>query len=158
MKSRLSCLGLLILAVILAGCATLPKGMEPPRVNIAHVSPKEIKVFEQVFEMQLRIQNRNEMELLIRGLVFDLELNDKPFATGVSNQTVTLGPLSSEMIHVEAITNTWDLLGQVIEGQKAGLAKVKYRLRGKFYVSSPGVTLPFDENGEIEIPLDRSKP
>jgi hypothetical protein len=35
---------------------------------------------------------------------------------------------------------------------------VKYRFRGRIYVSSPGVKLPFDESGEIEIPLDRSKP
>jgi LEA14-like dessication related protein len=155
-KGKTFYLTLIVLFVIVTGlgCAALDSGLERPRVNIANVTPKEIKPFEQVFDLELRIQNRNDSELVINGLILDLEINDKPFATGISNQTLTLSRLSSDVIHAQATTSTWDMLRQIVEAQRTGFARVKYRLRGKIFAGSPNVKLPFDETGEIEIPFE----
>jgi hypothetical protein len=64
--------------------------MERPRINIANIVPREIKLFEQVFDLELRIQNPNDTPLAVNGLAFELELNDKRFATGVSNQSLVI--------------------------------------------------------------------
>jgi LEA14-like dessication related protein len=146
---------LIILAAL--GCAALRSGVEWPRVNIANVTPKEIKLFEQVFDLELRIHNRNDSELVVTGLILDLDINDKPFATGISNQTLTIDRLSSDVIHVQATTSTWDMLRQIMETQRIGLARVKYRLRGKIFERSSNKKLPFDDTGEIEIPLEHPK-
>jgi len=37
--------------------------MERPRINIANVIPRDIKLFEQVFDLELRIQNPNDTPL-----------------------------------------------------------------------------------------------
>jgi hypothetical protein len=42
--------------------------MERPRINIANVIPRDIKLFEQVFDLELRIQNPNDTPLEINGL------------------------------------------------------------------------------------------
>lgn len=159
MKGKTFYLTLIVFFVIVTGwgCAALYSGLERPRVNIANVTPKEIKPFEQVFDLELRIQNRNDSELVINGLVLDLEINDKPFATGISNQTLTISRLSSDVIHAQATTSTWDMLRQIVEVQRTGFTRVKYRLRGKIFAGTPNVKLPFDETGEIEIPFERPK-
>ena len=92
--------------------------MERPRINIANVMPRDIKLFEQVFDLELRIQNPNDTPLEVNGLAFELELNDKRFATGVSNQSLVIDRLSSDVIHVEAITTLVGFLRQVAEYQQ----------------------------------------
>ena len=148
-----------LLGVIMGtGCAGHQSDVERPRINIANVMPKEIKVFEQVFDLDLRIQNRSDSDLVISGVAFDLEVNDCPFAAGVSNQHLTIARLSSDVVRVQAFTSTWDLLRQVSEAQRTGLPRVKYHLKGTIFVDSPTVKLRFHETGEIEIPVDRPKP
>ena len=110
MKGMALWLCLMILGFCLVGCAGLYGSMERPHINIANVMPREIKLFEQVFDLELRIQNPNDSALTINGLAFELDINDKRFATGVSNQTVTIDRLSSDTVRVEAITTLWGFL------------------------------------------------
>ena len=143
-------IGLWVVLVSMVGCATF-QGMEPPRINIANVKAKEIKLFEQIFDLELRIQNPNERDLVVNGLTFSLESNDQPFATGVSNQEITIEHFSSKVIQVEAITSLTGILRQIASAQRSGLARVRYRIKGTLHTRSPGGKLPFDDSGEIEV-------
>jgi LEA14-like dessication related protein len=69
---------------LLAGCAHLLGTADNPRVNIASLTPKDMKLFEQVFFMELRVMNPGDKELIINGLAFNLEVNGQTFARGVS--------------------------------------------------------------------------
>lgn len=138
----------------LAGCSGLFRALERPRINIANITAREVKVFEQVFELELRIQNPNDLPLEINGLVFEMEVNDKRFATGVSNQNVTVDRLSSAVIRVEAITTLWGLLRQIAEYQQTQTPRVTYRIKGSIYSGSPSVRLPFDDSGEFTVPIE----
>ncbi|MBP1716382.1 MAG: Succinylglutamate desuccinylase/aspartoacylase (Modular protein), partial [Deltaproteobacteria bacterium] len=118
MKRRFSFLLLALAAVsFLAGCAHLFGRAEAPRVNIANIVPKEVKLFEQVFSLDLRVMNPTNREITIRGVVFDLEVNGQPFARGVSNLTTTIGPFASEILQVEAVTTLASLLRQIVQAQ-----------------------------------------
>ena len=44
-----------------------PAEIEPPKISIANIAPKDFTIFEQRFDVQLRIQNPNEKELGING-------------------------------------------------------------------------------------------
>jgi LEA14-like dessication related protein len=151
------CLCVLALGINLTGCAGLFQTMENPRINIANIAPKEIKLFEQVFDVELRIQNPNDSPLPINGLELELQINDKRFATGVSNQNVTVDRLSSAVIHVEAVTSLWGVLRQVAEIQNTRTPQVRYRIKGRIFSDSPSMRLSFDDSGEIKIPLEPSK-
>jgi LEA14-like dessication related protein len=127
--------------------------MEPPRINLVNVTPKEIKLFEQVFDLELRVQNPNEAALSINGLAFELEINDKRFATGVSNENVTVDGFSSLVIHAQAVTTSWGFLQQIAQLQRTGTPLGTYRIRGAIYSGSPSVKLPFDNSGEFKPPV-----
>ena len=157
MKWIALCLCLLILGSSLIGCSGLFRTMERPRINIVNVTPKEFKLFEQVFDVELRVQNPNESALSINGLAFELEINDRQFATGVSDESATVDRLSSLVIHVQAVTSISGILQQIAHLQRTGTPLVTYRIKGIIYSGSPSVKLRFDDSGEIKIPIEPAK-
>ena len=148
---------LVALGFLLANCAAFQQNMERPRINIANIMPREIKLFEQVFDLELRIQNPNDTPLEVNGLAFDLEINGKRFATGVSNQSLVIDRLSSDVVRVEAITTLVGFLRQVAEYQQTQSPRLSYRIKGSVYSGSAGTKLHFDDSGEIKIPLEPPK-
>ncbi len=154
MKRSPFLLCLVALLFLLAHCSGLYQSVERPRINIANVVPRDIKLFEQVFDLELRIQNPNDTPLEVNGLAFELELNDKRFATGVSNQSLVIDRLSSDVIHVQAITTLVGFLRQVAEYQQTQDPRVTYRIKGSIYSGSPSIKVHFDDSGEIKIPIE----
>ena len=155
---RLSCYTCaIVLAFGFAGCTWMGTSLERPRINIANVTPTEIKLFEQLFDLELRIQNPNDSPLVLNGLSFELDINEKPFASGLSDQNVTIGRFSSGIIHVQAITSLWSFLRQVAELQKTGMPRVAYRIKGAIYAGPSSIKLRFDDAGEIQIPVEPKK-
>ena len=53
------------MALFVAACSTMPKDFEPPRVHITDMTAKDVAIFEQRFDVKLRIQNPNNI-LIIR--------------------------------------------------------------------------------------------
>ncbi len=146
----------LTVMLCLTACATVPSDIDPPKISIANIAPKDVAVFEQVFDVRLRIQNPNDQELGINGLKFDIELNDKEFGNGMSGQQVTVPRFASEMVNVEVITSLGSFLRQFQELNKSGVGKVRYRLKGTAYVVSPrSFKLPFDAKGEVDLSLSQ---
>lgn len=138
--------------VLMASCSTMPKDFETPRVNIADLTPKDMAIFEQRFDVKLRIQNPNNVDLSINGLRFDIELNEREFANGMSGQRVTVPRFGSEVVDVEVFTTLASFLRQVQDLNAGTGQKVRYRLKGTAFVDSPGTfKAPFDESGEIDL-------
>lgn len=143
---------ILIAAILLlAGCASLFWMGEKPRIDIVNIIPREMRLMEQTFLMELRIQNPTETDLDITGLAFDLEINGQPFARGVSNQSLKVERLSTRVVQVEAYTGLISILRQLSEARKGSYASgFKYRLKGSVYSGSPSFRIPFDETGEFK--------
>jgi LEA14-like dessication related protein len=140
------------MGVLVAACSSMPKDFEAPKVHIADMTPKDMTLFEQRFDVKLRIQNANDADLGITGLRFDIELNNREFANGMSGQHVTVPRFGSELVDVEVFTTLASFLRQVQELNAGEGQKMKYRLKGTAFVESPGIfKAPFDEQGEIEL-------
>jgi len=147
----------MVLLVVLSvtSCSTLPKDFETPRVNIANLTPKDMALFEQRFDVQLRIQNPNDMDLVIKGIRCDIDLNDREFGNGLSGENVTIPRFGSEIVNVEVITSLGSFLRQVQDLSNSPGSKFRYRLKGTAFVESPSnFKVPFDEKGEIDLNLD----
>jgi LEA14-like dessication related protein len=124
---------------------------EKPRVDIVNIIPKEMRLMEQTFLMELRIQNPTETDMDITGLAFDLEINGQLFARGVSNQSLKVERLSTKILQVEAYTGLTSILRQFAEAIKGSYTSgFKYRLKGSVYSGSPSIRIPFDETGEFK--------
>ncbi len=150
MQSIIRFTGLIVAAVFITGCSGLMLSAERPRFNIANIQPRELKLMEQVFTMDLRIQNPSASPIDIKGLVFNLEINDIPFASGVSDKHLTIPPFTARIHQVEAVTTLASLLHQISQAQKhTDDMKLKYRLKGTIHTGSVPARIPFDEAGEI---------
>jgi LEA14-like dessication related protein len=132
----------------------MPKEYEMLRVHIADMTAKDMAIFEQRFDVKLRIQNPNDVDFSINGLRFGLELNEREFADGMSGQRLVVPRFGSEVVNVEVFTTLTSFLRQVQGLGGEASPKVRYRLKGTAFVDSPGTfKAPFDENGEIDLNL-----
>jgi LEA14-like dessication related protein len=141
-----------VLAVLLvSSCATGDIDL-PPEVSLADLRPEQAGLFEQRVRATLRIRNPNDGALPIDGTRFALELNGQPFATGFSDQRLTVPRLSEATIEATAVVSTLDLMRQIIAAPLQG--GFAYRLTGTAFVDSAAgrKAVPFEQNGKLNFP------
>ncbi len=140
----------LVIAMTLGGCAGLPPGAQAPAVTISDFGVGNAGLFEQQYNLKLRIQNPNPAEFRVDGMAFDLEINDQQFARGVGNQMVTVPRYGSAFMPVEAISTLGGLMkqfGRIAQGDKPIF---KYRLKGNLSIAG-GTRIPFEQRGEFDF-------
>ena len=142
-------LGLLIAA---SGCAGIGPGqrVEPPEVRLADLEFVDAGLFEQRFRMILRVRNPNDFDLPINGLRFALDINDGPFASGLSNRSVTVPRLGEQTVTVDATTTLLDIVQQFMA--LSSREALNYRMIGTAFLR--GVArreVPFEQSGSFRM-------
>ena len=142
-----------LLAVLtLAGCAGIGKPLETPRVSLSNIQVQESKGMETAFLVQLRVANPNDVDLDIKGVDCDLEINGKPFAYGISNAQVKVPAFGSETIPVTVYSSVLDIIKGLFGLQQR--EDLSYQVKGKVRMAGGGFmpsTLPFDSQGTVSI-------
>ena len=143
-----------LLALVLTGCASLTVQPESPNVSIANLELQEFTLFEQRYRLHLRIQNPNDFDLAMNGMSYKLKLNGRKFATGVSDQEVTVPAFGEEVITVNVVSNLARVIEQLREVGKGkdGTPSLRYELKGQIGLGSLGIRLPFSQEGDLEMP------
>jgi LEA14-like dessication related protein len=137
---------------LLAGCAGVGRQLEPPRISLAQIQVQEFTGLEAVFQIKLRVLNTNDMDLEVKGIEADLEINGKPFATGVSRAAVNLPAFGTRLVPVTVYSSVVDIVKGIHGLQKA--EQLKYRLNGKLRVSGENLmstALPFESEGQVTL-------
>ena len=140
------------LALAAAGCAGggFGGGLEPPEVTLADIEFVGAGLFEQRLGLVLRMRNPNKEDLPIDGLRVRLEIDDKPFASGMSNEDVTIPGLGEETVTVEAVSATTDVLNQL--RRMTGFQDIDYAIAGTAFLSGSGERrLPFEQDGTVRL-------
>lgn len=141
------------LTLAVTACSTMPPDFETPKFGIANIAPKDVAIFEQRFDIQLRIQNPNNFDLGINGMRFEIDLNEKAFGNGMSGQALTVPRFGSEVLTAEVTTGIDSFLRQM-QGVSSGITNVRYRLKGKAFAQAPSsFTISFDQSGEVDLNL-----
>ena len=131
------------LLVATAGCASWFMKGEPPEVLVTNMTPLEATAFEQRLQVDLRIRNPNDFDLLVTGIDFTLTLNGKRLARGLSNKDITVPRLSDAVVTVQTSTSTFDVVRQLLSfSQKQDLS---YGITGLLHLKDG--RLPFDNSG-----------
>ncbi len=130
----------------------LPSRFESPKLTLAGISLIEVGLFEQRFNLRLRVQNPNERELPLQALIYEVEINDRPFGSGVARKPVTIPGFGSAVVEVEMVSNLASVLRQLGELDKNGASRLRYRLRGNAVIGPHGSRVPFQQTGEVGIP------
>jgi len=142
----------LLALLVLAGCASLST-LEPPEVRVTSLELLEPAQgsLEQRFAVGLRLINPNNRALTVDGLDFDLDLNGRRLARGVTNRAFELPRLGEAETSIIVTTSLFDLLRQALEiGSRADMAGMDYELRGRVHLGSGFVrTVPFSHRGTL---------
>jgi LEA14-like dessication related protein len=142
----------LISIQLLTGCAGVGRHLEPPRISLARIQVQEFTGLEAVFQIKLRVFNTNDIDLNVKGIEADLEINGKPFATGVSQAAVNIPSFGTELVPVTVYSSVVDIVKGIHGLQKT--EQLKYRLKGRLRVSGKSLmstTLPFESTGQVTL-------
>jgi len=151
MPSSLARILVLILALAVAGCASV-SALEAPEVRVTSLQMLEPLPgsLEQRFAVGLRVINPNNRAIAVDGLDFELDLNDRRLARGVTNNPFELPRLGEADTLVVVTTSVFDVLRQAIDLAARPDAAMDYRLRGRLHLGSGFVrTVPFDHRGKL---------
>jgi LEA14-like dessication related protein len=138
--------------LLLAGCAGIGKPLEPPRVSLAGIRVEAFTGFETVFQIQLRVINTNDVDLKVKGIEAELEINGQSFATGVSNTPVKIPSFGTELVTVKVYSSVINMFKSVYGLHDS--EELKYRLNGKLRVAGDNAlatTLPFESEGVVTL-------
>jgi LEA14-like dessication related protein len=144
----------IVCASVLCGCAVFNKSLESPRISLSDLTVQESTGFEAKFEIQLRVLNPNDIDLNIQGIDCTLEINDKPFASGLAKAEVRVPAYGSATMPVTMYSSIFNiargLLDLPLREELSYLLKGRLRLDGterlpsKVSFKSEG-TVPFKD-------------
>jgi len=138
----------LLFALGLGACSSLPINALMPKISVTEIEIKRLGLFEQHFDVGMRLTNPNDFDLRIVVLDYDLEVNGQAFAKGTSHTPMLIPAASSIVVRVDAITQSKDLFQQFItlspEAVKQGFP---YRLKGRVKTNKWSGWLPFEQKG-----------
>lgn len=137
-------------AMLLAGCASVPGGLEPLDVSLADLAPAQMGLMEQEYAVRIRVQNPNKVDIPLAGLSYQIELNGKPFAKGVAKADTTVPGFGDVVLEGKAVSNLTGILDQVAALSKGAPEKFSYRLKGRL-APREGASMPFDQRGEVSL-------
>ena len=150
MRCRVWAMGMAC-GLLLAACAGLSGISQRPELSLSSLEGVDLGLLEQRYLLRLRVRNPNDADLLVRGLSFAVELNGKPFARGVSDQSVTVPRLGEALLEVSATSSLGSFWRQWREVARATPQELTYRLSGQVSVQGLG-SVPFDEKGALPMP------
>lgn len=146
---------LLALPLGLSGCASwFEDDAPPPHVALVKVEVVRAKLLEQKFKLYFRVDNRDDADLTVRGLIYKVTLGRLLLTEGESNEWLTVPPRGHAFFKISVRTNLWPQIRDVVQMLKNPDRPVPYRLEGELKTGLfIGNDVRVDHNGEI-IPGD----
>ncbi|HKA46469.1 MAG TPA: LEA type 2 family protein [Burkholderiales bacterium] len=141
-----------IVALTLSACAGMP-GQEPVQVTVADIESIPGEGLELRMMVKLRVQNPNDAPVQYDGVYVKLDVLDKTFATGVSDERGTVPRFGESVIGVPVTVSTLRLALQAVGFMLDGMSteKINYKLEGKLDGPVFGSTR-FKAQGEFALP------
>ncbi|AZD02217.1 MULTISPECIES: LEA type 2 family protein [Pseudomonas] len=144
-------LTLSLLLLSLSACALFPQ-RDQLHINVVGIEPLPSQDLEMRFAVKLRLQNPNETAINYNGVALDLEVNGRPLASGVSDQSGSIGRFSEGVLVVPVSVSAFAVLRQTLGlSQTQSLDDLPYVLRGKL-AGGPFGTMRFVDKGQLSLP------
>lgn len=141
----------LLVAVVFAGCAGISRISETPYITLSNINLLNMGIFEQRYRIMMRIQNPNDVAIPINGMSYQIVINKKEFARGVSNKSFIVPEFGEKVIEIDATSDLTSILSQFQNLMAGGIKKVSYHLSGKAKVENRICRLPFEYKGELDL-------
>ena len=142
-----------IIAVLALGACAGMSGREPVQVSVAGIEQLPGQGLEMRMMVKLRVQNPSETPVDYDGVYVKLDVLEKTFATGVSDERGSIPRFGESVISVPVTVSTLrvalNTLGFVLGDTPT--EKVRYKLSGKLAGPNFGST-SFQSAGELALP------
>jgi LEA14-like dessication related protein len=152
-KRRVVALLTLGAALALTACASFPTN-DPLQVTVAGIEPMQGEGLEMRMMVKLRVQNPNDAPLDYDGAYVKLEVQDKTFATGVSDARGSVPRFGESVIGVPVTISMLNVVKQVLGAmgpKDSPVDKIRYTLEGKLNGTGFG-SHRFTSRGELQLP------
>ncbi len=139
-------------AALLVACASLPS-RDPLSVSVAGIESLPGEGLELRLLVRLRIQNPNDTPVDYDGVALNLDVMDRSFATGVSDETGTVPRFGEAVVAVPVTVSVLRMVRQVVgmlDGQP--VERVSYSLSGKLNGRGLFDTQRFSSSGDFALP------
>ncbi|KST73112.1 MULTISPECIES: LEA type 2 family protein [Burkholderia] len=141
----------LTVLLALGGCAALT-AHDPVRVSVVGIEPLVGQGLEMRFDVKLRLQNPNDAQIDYDGVALDLELNGRPFASGVSDARGSVPRFGEQVLSVPVTVSAFSAARQAFGlADVTASGKLPYVLRGKLAGGMFG-SVRFTDSGTLSLP------
>lgn len=124
---------------------------------MAGVRPLNVSLTKQRLEFKLRVENPNPYDLPLRSLDFVANVAGEKFATGRSDEHVTIPAEGEAIVAVEVITGIDRLIGRMRSMIDDRTLELDYGVTGSVKLANWPKRIPFDVEGVLENPRKRSE-
>ena len=142
---------MMMIACVVTACASLPD-RDPVQVQVAGIEPLPGEGMEMRMLVKLRVQNPNNDPVDYDGIYLKLEVQDRAFATGVSDERGTVPRYGEALVSVPMTVSTLRMMSNIfgmLDGKPVD--KVRYKLYGK--LDGPGLgSTRFELQGDFAAP------
>ncbi len=151
--ARIQRFALLMMVVLLAGCAGMQSGYETPQVNITSftLSPESSGMAPR-FNIGVQVINPNRQALPLRGMSYGVEIEGHRILSGATPDLPRVPGYGSADFVIEASPDLFGgmrLLTDLMAGQRQGLS---YTFRAKLDVGRVMPMIDVVETGRFNLP------
>jgi LEA14-like dessication related protein len=143
--------------LVVGGCANLQR-REPIDVIMVGVEPLQGEGLELRMLVKLRIQNPNDLPLDFNGVSVTINVQGKPFATGVSDAAGSVPRFGETLVSVPVSISMLRMARQAMGVMAEEFrGKLTYEMNGK--LAGPAFnSVRFKSNGEFTLPSQIKQP
>jgi LEA14-like dessication related protein len=142
-------LAAMLVAPLVAGCASLTKPWAAPEVSLVGLQAKELGLARQVFVANLKVRNPNDRTLPIKAMTYRLSLEGNEFAEGAGQLDRQIPPLGEARVDVDVVGN---LLG-IAQQLPALVLKdrpLDWTITGTVTIADGLLKLPYWYSGKVD--------
>jgi LEA14-like dessication related protein len=138
-------------ALLTSGCALTPR-LTTPTLTVAGLQVEGGDLLEQRLKVRVHVANPNDRRLPIRGVVYTLEIEGQPFASGEAAESFVVPALGETEFDMNVTTNMAGTLMRLLARGPDALQSVSYHLTGKISLSEGWLqSIPFEQRGTFRL-------
>ena len=140
----------LFFTLLLGGCALTPK-FESPQLSIVDVTVVGGDLWSQRLKVRMHVQNPNDRELPVQGIVYTLEVDGQQFASGESAASFVVPALGDADFDMNMTTNLAATFLKLL-GKGGEVKALDYHIKGKVSLSHGFLrSIPFEQQGTFKL-------
>lgn len=131
---------------LIAGCSSLKKVVEPPKVKIQEIHITKLSLLNADLAVVLSVKNPNNINFDVKNLKYSLDIDSKTVTSGTMKEKILVKGKETTTVSVPIRILYKDIISSALMlMQKEG---VPYLVKGSVEVGP--FTIPFDDKGNLK--------